>query len=166
VLAKHSKSFSLIDCISVGVDRMQRNFGPMRKQVETWQRSELTDVIDKERRIVITTAWDRVTFAEGKAHQDKLKSDPDFSPEFNQPLDATKVTALEITPEEARRIAQGSLFFSPSSRRAWVAPTPFIVGMARMVQIHREIAGAKEQFRVFYDRNEALKWLGLDTLPQ
>jgi hypothetical protein len=24
VLAKHSKSFSLIDCISVGVDRMQR----------------------------------------------------------------------------------------------------------------------------------------------
>jgi hypothetical protein len=24
VLAKHSKSFSLIDCISVGIDRMQR----------------------------------------------------------------------------------------------------------------------------------------------
>ena len=37
VLAKHSKSFSLIDCISVGVDRMQRNFGPVRKQVEAWQ---------------------------------------------------------------------------------------------------------------------------------
>ena len=28
VLAKHSKSFSLIDCISVGVERMQRNFEP------------------------------------------------------------------------------------------------------------------------------------------
>ena len=28
ILAKHSKSFSLIDCISVGVDRMQRNFEP------------------------------------------------------------------------------------------------------------------------------------------
>ncbi|MGA8345288.1 MAG: hypothetical protein WB781_25380 [Candidatus Sulfotelmatobacter sp.] len=42
VLAKDSKSFSLIDCISVGVDRMQRNFEPMRKQ-EAWQRSELTD---------------------------------------------------------------------------------------------------------------------------
>jgi len=30
VRAKHSKWFSLIDCISVGVDRMQRNscFGP------------------------------------------------------------------------------------------------------------------------------------------
>ncbi len=44
VLAKHSKSFSLIDCVSVGVDRMQRNFEPMRREVEAWQRSELTDV--------------------------------------------------------------------------------------------------------------------------
>jgi hypothetical protein len=47
LLAKHSKSFSLIDCISVGVDRMQRNFEPMRKHVEAWQRSELMDVTAK-----------------------------------------------------------------------------------------------------------------------
>jgi hypothetical protein len=47
VLAKHSKSIALIDCISVGVDRMQRNFEPMQKQVEAWQRSELTDVTAK-----------------------------------------------------------------------------------------------------------------------
>jgi hypothetical protein len=32
----------LIDCISVGVDRMQRNFEPMRRQVEAWRRSEVT----------------------------------------------------------------------------------------------------------------------------
>jgi hypothetical protein len=43
-LAKHSKSFSLIDCISVHVDRRKRNFEPKGKQVEAWQRSELTDV--------------------------------------------------------------------------------------------------------------------------
>ena len=47
MLTKHSKSFSLIDCISVGVDRMQRNFELMRKQVEAWQRSELTDITAK-----------------------------------------------------------------------------------------------------------------------
>lgn len=58
VLAKHSKSFSLIDCMSVGVDRMQRNSEPMRKQVEAWQRSELTDVRAK---VVIYEA-----FVEGK----------------------------------------------------------------------------------------------------
>jgi len=44
LLAKHSKSFSLIDCISVGVDRMQRNFEPMQGQVEAWRRFERTDV--------------------------------------------------------------------------------------------------------------------------
>jgi hypothetical protein len=54
VLAKHSKGFSLIDAISVGVDRMQRNFEPMRKQVEAWRQSELTDVTAK---IVIYQAF-------------------------------------------------------------------------------------------------------------
>jgi len=63
VLAKHSKSFSLIDCISVGVDRMQRNFDPMRKQVETWQRSEVTDVTAK---VVIYEA-----FVEGRLEAPK-----------------------------------------------------------------------------------------------
>lgn len=47
MLAKHSKSFSLIDCIAVGVDRMRLNFDLMRKQVEAWQRFELTDVTAK-----------------------------------------------------------------------------------------------------------------------
>jgi hypothetical protein len=47
VLAKHSKSFSLLDAISVGVDRMQRNFEPMRKQVEAWRQTQLTDVTAK-----------------------------------------------------------------------------------------------------------------------
>ena len=47
VLAKHSKSFSLVDSISVGMDRMQRNFEPMRKQVEAWRAAELTTVAGK-----------------------------------------------------------------------------------------------------------------------
>jgi hypothetical protein len=47
VLAKHSKSFSLVDAISVGVDRMQRNFEPMRQQVETWRHTELSTVTAK-----------------------------------------------------------------------------------------------------------------------
>lgn len=47
VLGKHSKSFSLVDAVSVGVDRMQRNFEPIRKQVELWRQLELTDVTAK-----------------------------------------------------------------------------------------------------------------------
>jgi hypothetical protein len=37
----------LVDAISVGVDRMQRNFEPMRQQVETWRQTELTTVTAK-----------------------------------------------------------------------------------------------------------------------
>jgi hypothetical protein len=42
VLAKHSKHFSLQDALSIGVDRMQRNFGPMRQQVASWQAQQLS----------------------------------------------------------------------------------------------------------------------------
>jgi hypothetical protein len=45
LLAKYSKSFSLVDAISLGVDRMQRNFEPMRRQVETWQAQQLSSAI-------------------------------------------------------------------------------------------------------------------------
>ncbi len=43
VLAKHSKHFNLVDALSVGVDRMQRNFEPMRRQVQAWKEDQLTD---------------------------------------------------------------------------------------------------------------------------
>jgi len=80
VLAKHSKSFSLIDCISVGVDRMQRNFEPMRKQVEAWQRSELTDVTAK---VVIYEA-----FVEGRLeapkHLARTVHDLYFEPKYEE----------------------------------------------------------------------------------
>src|SRR5256712_6436597 len=43
VLAKHTKRFSLVDAVSVGVDRMQRSFEPMQRQVETWRASRIED---------------------------------------------------------------------------------------------------------------------------
>ena len=80
VLSKHSKSLSLIDCISVGIDRMQRNFEPMRKQVEVWQRTELTDVTAK---VVIYDA-----FVEGKLeapkHLARTVHDLYFEPKYEE----------------------------------------------------------------------------------
>lgn len=43
VLAKHTKHLSLVDILAVGVDRMQRNFEPMRCQVEAWRAKQLSD---------------------------------------------------------------------------------------------------------------------------
>jgi hypothetical protein len=76
----HSKSFSLIDCISVGVDRMQRNFEPMRKQVEALQISELRDVTAK---VVINEA-----FVEGRLeapkHLARTVHDLYFEPKYEE----------------------------------------------------------------------------------
>jgi hypothetical protein len=58
VLAKHSKHFSLQDSLAVGVDRMQRNFEPMRRQVEAWRAQQLSSAAAK---LIIYRA-----FVEGK----------------------------------------------------------------------------------------------------
>jgi hypothetical protein len=47
VLAKHSKNFSLQDSLAVGVDRMQRSFEPMRRQVEAWREQQLSTATAK-----------------------------------------------------------------------------------------------------------------------
>jgi hypothetical protein len=42
VLAKHSKSFDLIDAISIGVDKAQRNFEPLQQTVNDWKAHDLS----------------------------------------------------------------------------------------------------------------------------
>jgi hypothetical protein len=120
--------------------------------------------IDKERRLVTNVAWDRLTFAEMRALQEELKSDPNFDPSYNQLVDVTAVTNLDLTIAEAQAIARRGLY-SPTSRRAVVAPGPAIFGMARMMDAYHAMATGREQVSVFYDADAAMKWLGLKSVP-
>ena len=43
MLAKHTKHLSLVDVLSVGIDRIQRNFEPMKKQLEAWKATRIPD---------------------------------------------------------------------------------------------------------------------------
>src|SRR5437660_4060113 len=54
VLAKHSKNFSIVDSLAIGVDRIQRNFDPLREQVERWRSSQITD---EQAKLVIYRAF-------------------------------------------------------------------------------------------------------------
>jgi hypothetical protein len=118
-------------------------------------------VIDAAHGLVITSGWDRVTFADIKAHQDRLANDPDFDPEFNQFVDGTAVTALDISTEEAKLIASRR-FFSPRARRAILASSLPILGMARVMQTYTQMAKDREHVAVFHQRDAALKWLGIE----
>jgi len=54
VLAKHTKHLSLVDMLSIGIDRVQRNFEPMKNQVEAWK---ATRIPDKAAKLVIYRAF-------------------------------------------------------------------------------------------------------------
>ena len=116
VLAKHSKSFALIDCISVGVDRMQRNFEPMRKQVEAWQRSELTDVNAK---VLIYEA-----FVEGRLealrHLARTVHDLYFQPKYEEFRPRTSGACRTHSPRHSRNwIRFRNLRLQPSWESSW-----------------------------------------------
>ena len=120
-------------------------------------------VIDEQRRLVITTGTDRLTFAEAKAHQERLIADPRFNPEFNQLIDLRAVTVLELSPEQMRTMARRNPF-STRTRRALVASSPHIFGMLRLAMAHHEMIPEASVASAFYDLPTALKWLGVEPL--
>jgi hypothetical protein len=80
VLAKHTKNFSLVDAVSVGVDRMQRNFEPMRRQIDMWKGSWIDD---EDAKLVIYQA-----FVEGELeapkHLARRVHELYFNPQFQE----------------------------------------------------------------------------------
>src|SRR5438552_199034 len=54
VLAKHSKHFSILDSLAIGVDRIQRNFDPLTQQVTRWRDTQLSD---EQAKLVIYRAF-------------------------------------------------------------------------------------------------------------
>ena len=78
VLAKHSKHFNLVDAIDVGLGRMQRNFEPMRKQVEGWQAMQLAD---DQAKLIIYRAFVQGDF-EAPKHLVRGVHDAYFNPQY------------------------------------------------------------------------------------
>ena len=90
MLAKHTKHLSLVDILAIGVDRMQRNFEPMRKQVEAWK---ATCLPDESAKLVIYQA-----FIEGKLDAPKYLArhvhDHYFNPEGRRVCSANDLESL------------------------------------------------------------------------
>lgn len=117
-------------------------------------------VIDKERRLIISTGWDRISCADILAHRNQLKNDPDFDPSYNQLVDGRAVTGLNLSLDETKAIASGSPF-SLASRRALVARDLAVLGIARLAEAYSGAGKGREEVRVFHDFSAALAWLGV-----
>jgi len=122
--------------------------------------------IYKDKRLVVTIEEGRVTFSDMLANHNRLLNDPDFNPEFNQLSDASLATDTDLSASNARSLYYRKIF-SPTARRAVVAPSEFTYGVARMLQTYVELSKNGPVVEVFRDRASALKWLGIsDDLLQ
>jgi hypothetical protein len=113
--------------------------------------------IDKEHRVVLSTASGAFDLAAALAHQDQLLADPDFDPSYSQLVDYSQVTDVRIDANDVRKLAERSVFW-PCSRRAMYVTRDIEYGFARMFEMLRENAGEKG-IRVFRNLDDALTWI-------
>ncbi len=120
-------------------------------------------IIDAGRAMVLSRAWGTIQRGEFIAHGRSLLTDPAFKPHFRQFWDLSTVTQLETDYSGVTELADVRVF-APETRRAILAPTDVIFGLARMFQMMRESKG-ETGIRVFRDREEAMQWLETGTEP-
>lgn len=115
-------------------------------------------LIDENRRLVITTAWDTLTGADILGHRRQLKGDPRFHRSFSQLVDLSHLTSVAFDYKAVEELCREHVF-SRKSRRAFVAPSVLAYGMSRMFISIRALTGGAEPMEVFDNRNKALRWL-------
>jgi hypothetical protein len=129
VLAKHTKHFSLIDAMSVGVDRMQRNFDPMRRQITAWKESQISE---NEAKLVIYEAFVEEAL-EAPKHLARRVHDLYFNPQYEEFAPRTRWSLansftsafkeLDPIPQFKATAKLGSFLMSPSKAQSMLART-------------------------------------------
>ncbi len=119
-------------------------------------------VIHTQYGLILSTAWDRVSFAEVTAHQERLLHDPEYDPDFKQLIDATTVTNLDVSFDQIR-----DFLARRQSRAQWafLAHDLVILSLGRVLEARSAVVAGADSVKVFSDRKEALRWLGLEHLP-
>ncbi len=117
--------------------------------------------INKDYRIVFSRGVGVITFSDVIAHMDKLQADPEFSPEFNQIVDFTDVTQLELSVTQIEELSKRNIF-SPRSRRGYVAVADLHFGLGRMFASLREAQG-ETGIIVFREMPPAVIWADVPT---
>ena len=114
--------------------------------------------IDKPGRLVRSSAWGKLTLADLRDHREALLGHPDFNPDYDQLIDFSEVTFVELTGAQIHSATLDTVF-SSKSRRALIAPAPTVFGLARMYETYYSMLDNPANLRVFRDKSSALKWL-------
>ncbi len=119
--------------------------------------------IDTQLGIVFSKATGVLGWAEAADHMARLRSHPDFRPEFNQLFDFRPVSSVTLSHAEVRRLAKPTIF-GARSLRAFVVANDLDYGLARMFATYRDLEG-ETGIVIFRVMQEALTWLSLTAEP-
>jgi hypothetical protein len=119
--------------------------------------------IDTQLPLVYTVFSGDVNNADFVEHLRSLRADPRFDSSMPELVDLRGVTAVSVTSAMIPASARWPLH-SPYARRAVVAPTDLLYGLARMYQSYRDDTG-QAQLQIFRTLPPALEWLGLTEAP-
>ncbi len=118
--------------------------------------------IDKQRRLVLTTATGVLTEEELLDHKRALIVDPEFEPGMRELTDVRTIERLSVTAAGVRKMValdQDHTDRLGDYRLAIVAPTDASFGTARMYQMLTE--ANVQSIGVFRNMEEAEQWLGV-----
>jgi hypothetical protein len=119
--------------------------------------------IDKEHKVILSTASGVFDLAAALEYQDQLLADPEFNPSYSQLLDFSHVTEVKLSSEDVRRLAERRVFW-PCSRRAILVRGDLEYGFVQMFEMLRKNAGDKG-IRAFRNLDEALTWIFAGRSP-
>jgi hypothetical protein len=89
--------------------------------------------------------------------QQRIRADPRFRPTFDQLFDLSGVTDFDV-PNDYFQGRMGPSVFGPEARRAFVGPSDYAYGVARMFASWNG-GMDKTNIRVFRRLDEAVRWL-------
>jgi hypothetical protein len=107
----------------------------------------------------LSTATGILTERDMTEYRRALSCDPDFVPNYKQIFDLRGVTDSELTSTDLRERAANNVS-GGGSRRALVASSDLVFGMARMYQLLAADENTDE-IRVFRDMSDAVRWVDL-----
>lgn len=113
--------------------------------------------INRAEKLVLTICSGLVTELEIRQHDEALKSDPDFSSDFNQIIDMRQITEFPLSVDEIQKVAAYETMFKAESRRAIVAQNDLLFGLSRMYEAFHQHSDLGN-LRVFRDFAEAKSW--------
>ena len=115
--------------------------------------------INPQKRVVQSTFFGVVTDQELLNHTQTIASHPDFRAEFNEIVDLTMVTDLQVSPAAMQELAGRASVFQPAAKHVIVAPKDFSFEKAE--QFKRMAEKNRPTLRVARTAAEAYEILGL-----